>query len=82
MGEVNPESLIEGLIYGFLREDDADSILFPASYPIIGGQPISFLLPGGTGNCSFGDDTELHDGFFGWWFYFNFTAEYVPWTGL
>lgn len=77
-----PDRLIEGLIVGFLRQDDADSILIPASYPVIGGQPISILLPGGTGNCSGGDDTDFHDSSNGWWFYINFTAENVPWTGL
>lgn len=77
-----PDDLIEGLIVGFLRQDDADNILIPASYPIIGGQPISILLPGGAGNCSGGDDTDSHDSSNGWWFYLNFTAENVSWTGL
>jgi len=77
-----PDSLIEGLIVGFLKEDDADSILIPVSYPVIGGQPISLLLPGGTGNCAAHTDMDFYDGSDGWWFYINFTAENVPWTGL
>jgi len=77
-----PDNLIEGLIVGFLREADANAILLPASYPIVGGEPISLLLPGGAGNCSVGDDKDMHGGYSGWWFFLNFTAENVPWTGL
>jgi len=77
-----PDDLTKGLIVGFLREVDANAILLPASYPIVGGQPISVLLPGGAGNCSGGDDKDDHGGYSGWWFFLNFTAENVPWTGL
>jgi hypothetical protein len=70
------------LIVGFLREEDADKINLPASYPIVGGEPISLLLPGGAGNCSVRDDKDDHGGYSGWWFFLNFTAENVPWTGL
>ena len=77
-----PDNLTEGLIYGFLREEDADTILIPADIPILGGQPLSILFPGGSGNCAAGDDRDMHEGFNGWWFYVNFTAENVPWTGL
>ncbi len=77
-----PDNLTEGLIYGFLREEDADALLIPADIPILGGLPLSVLFPGGTGNCAPGDDTDMHEGFNGWWFYVNFTAENVPWTGL
>ena len=77
-----PDDLTQGLIVGFLREVDASAILLPASYPIVGGEPISLLLPGGIGNCSGDDDTDMHDGYSGWWFFLNFTAENVPWTGL
>ena len=77
-----PDELKKGLILGFLREEDADAISLPAGYPIVGGQPVSILFPGGTGNCDSGDDTEMHGGYNGWWFYLNFTAENVTWTGL
>ena len=77
-----PDDLTEGLIVGFLREVDADAIFLPASYPIVGGQPISVLLPGGTGNCFGGDDKDMNGVYTGWWFFLNFTAENVPWTGL
>jgi len=77
-----PDDLSEGLIVGFLREVDANAILLPASYPIVGGQPISVLFPGGAGNCSGGNDKDTHGVYTGWWFYLNFTAENVTWTGL
>jgi hypothetical protein len=77
-----PDSFTKGLIRGFLREDVADSILLPASYPVLGGTPISKYLPGGTGCCSAKPDKDEHLGQPGWWFYLNFTAENVPWTGL
>jgi hypothetical protein len=67
---------------GFLREDVANAILIPASYPVIGGTPISKYLPGGTGGCAGHSDKDEHLGQPGWWFYLNFTAENVPWTGL
>jgi hypothetical protein len=75
-----PDSFTKGLIMGFLREDVANSILIPASYPVIGGTPISKYLPGGTGNCA--GHSDMDEGNTGWWFYLNFTAENVPWTGL
>jgi len=70
----------DGLLLGFLRESDADQILLPADLPLVGGQPFSVLLPGGTGNCAAGDDRDLLDGVPGWWFYFAFPARRVPFT--
>ncbi len=70
-----------GLIRGFLRESDAASVLLPAELPIVGGQPITVLLPGGQGSCAAGDDRDLFEGVSGWWFYLAYTAEPVPWTG-
>lgn len=70
--------LMTGLIRGFLRESDADQILLPPEIPVVGGQPLSLLLPGGSGNCALGDDLDLHKGETGWWFYLNATAQSVP----
>lgn len=56
-------------------------ILLPADLPVVGGQPLSILLPGGTGNCAGHDDCDLFEGVTGWWFYFEYVAEPVPWTG-
>ncbi|MEM8962845.1 MAG: hypothetical protein AAGD38_15275 [Acidobacteriota bacterium] len=67
--------LTGGLVRGFISESDADQILLPEDLPLVGGQSISLLLPGGTGNCSAGDDRDMHNGEMGWWFYFAFEAE-------
>jgi hypothetical protein len=76
-------SMSNGLLRGFLSEADADSILLPASIQVVGGQPLSVLLRGGTNNCSPGSDKDVGpDGAtIGWWFYFNFPANQVTWTG-
>lgn len=77
-----PTELRDGLWMGFLRESDADAILLPPAIPIVGGQPISILFPGGTGNCAAHDDRDAGPGGeSGWWLYFNFTAAPVSFTG-
>jgi hypothetical protein len=70
-----------GLMRGFLSEADAATVILPASLPIVGGQPITVLLPGGSGNCSTHDDRDSLNSVTGWWFYFNFPATAVSWTG-
>ncbi len=77
LGTPVPTQLESGLIRGFISEADADALLLPDELPIVGGQPLSLLLPGGTNNCAEGDDRDLHNGVLGWWFYFNYTAERV-----
>lgn len=81
LGGPPPASLESGLLLGFLTEAAANSILLPADLPIVGGQPVSILLPGGAGNCAAGDDRDVHLGQSGWWFYFDFRAEPVPFVG-
>ncbi len=81
-GEPVATSLESGLIRGFLSEADADALLLPAELPLVGGQPLSVLLPGGNGNCAEGDDRDLHKGVMGWWFYFNFRADRSRFLGL
>jgi hypothetical protein len=81
LGGPPPASLESGLLLGFLTEAAANSILLPADLPIVGGQPISVLLPGGAGNCAPGDDRDLHQGQSGWWFYFDLRAEPAPFVG-
>ncbi len=76
-----PTALDSGLIRGFLSETDADALLLPADLPVVGGQPLSVLLPGGTGSCATGDDRDMNDGVSGWWFYFDFEAARVPYIG-
>lgn len=76
-----PSGFAQGLLRGFLREVDADTILLPPELPIVGGEPLSILLRGGTGNCAPGDDRDLFEGDSGWWFYFAWTADVVLYTG-
>ena len=66
-----------GLIRGFLTETAADALLLPPDLPVVGGQPFSVLLPGGTGSCATGDDRDTHLGESGWWFYLNFKASRI-----
>jgi hypothetical protein len=79
----NPATnLTNGLIVGFLAESIADAILLPASVPFLGGQPLSTVLPGSPLNCAIHDDREMGPGGqLGWYFYLNFTAHHVNWTG-
>ncbi len=71
----------DGLMRGFLSEEDADNLLLPPELPVVGGQPLSSLLPGGTGSCAAGDDRDVHQGTVGWWFYLNDTADRVEYLG-
>lgn len=75
--------ILSGLGYGFLSQAAANTIIIPASIAVVGGQPLSSLLPGGAGNCSTGDDRDLGpDGTtLGWWIYFNYSATQVPYLG-
>jgi cysteine-rich repeat protein len=70
--------LTTGLLQGFLSESTADLIQVPV--PLLGNQPLSSLLPGGTGSCDATAAKDTVDGVTGWWFYLNFTASPVPWT--
>lgn len=70
-----------GLMRGFLSETEAVTVLLPATLPIVGGEPITVLLPGGAGNCAGHDDRDSLNGVMGWWFYLNFPADSVLWTG-
>lgn len=75
-------SVTDGLIIGFLSETDADLIILPATLPIIGNSPLSSVLPGGIGSCAPTDDRDMGPGGeMGWYFYLNFTAHQVTWTG-
>jgi hypothetical protein len=74
--------LSDGLIVGFLSEQAANGILLPMDLPIVGGQALSTLLPGGQNSCATSDDTDIGpSGVRGWYFYLNFTAHQVTWTG-
>lgn len=74
----NPATnLANGLLSGFISETDANSTILPSVLPLIGGQPLSALLPGGNGNCAAFNDKDVNNGVMGWWFYLNFTAPAV-----
>ena len=78
----NPASaLADGLLRGFLREADANQVVI--SNPSLPGGSVTLasLLAGGTGNCSARNDKDLLRGEPGWWFYFNYTATPVNFTG-
>lgn len=75
------DGMVEGLIHGFLTEADGDSTILPEDLPVIGGMPISSLLPGGTMNCAKHDDKDMYMGTSGWWFYIEFKATRVKYTG-
>lgn len=71
-------SLASGLLRGFLSEEDAANIIVDFGS---GPTPFSTALPGGSGNCSTNhSDKDTVNGVVGWWFYFNFTANEVPYT--
>jgi cysteine-rich repeat protein len=74
-------SLANGLLMGFISEADANATIIPASFPLVGGQPLSQLLAGGSGACPSYSDKDVDNGVTGWWFYLNFPATAVTWTG-
>jgi hypothetical protein len=71
----DPATVLEsGLIRGFMSETAANNTLLPNSLPLVGGQPLSTVLPGGSGSCAGHDARDVHNAVTGWWFYFNFSA--------
>jgi hypothetical protein len=70
-----------GSLRGFLTERDADARRLPPELPVVGGEPISAMFPGGTSNCAKHDDRDLHDGDRGWWIYVDFTVEQIDYVG-
>ena len=79
-------SLTNGLLRGFISEADANATIIPSSFPLVGGQPLSSLLPGGdppgpnNTNCAAHSDVDTNNGVRGWWFYLNYPAARVPWS--
>jgi len=74
-------ALVSGLMRGFVSEAVANATLIPN--PLSPGQTFTLasLLPGGTGNCSPRNDKDTNRGVSGWWFYLNFTAAPVSYSG-
>ena len=75
------DGMVQGNIHGFVSEQVANTTLLPMDIPVLGGKPISELLPGGTKNCAKHDDRDMNGGTSGWWFYIEFEAARVPYTG-
>jgi hypothetical protein len=73
-GLTTDDQLAPMLLRGFLSEADADKVLIPPEIDLIGGQPLSALLPGGDGNCASHSDLDQFQGQSGWWFYFELSA--------
>jgi len=45
----NPaQTLLNGLLMGFISEADANATILPATLPLIGGKPLSIVLPAAT----------------------------------
>lgn len=80
-GAAPVDTLSSGLMRGFLSEAAADAILLPADLPVVGGQPLSILLPGGQGNCASHDARDTHNAESGWFFYLSYGAARVPYSG-
>lgn len=81
----NPATtLSNGLLMGFISEADANATIIPSSFPLVGGDPLSSLLPGGNGNCRNSvphSDKDVNNAVMGWWFYLNFPAVRRPFSG-
>jgi hypothetical protein len=74
-------ALGNGLLRGFLRESDANQIVISDPALPGGSLTLASLLAGGSGSCSSRNDRDIHAGVSGWWFYFNFQATAVTYTG-
>lgn len=82
----NPISIINGVLSGFISETSAKTTTFPASVPILGGQPLYKALADAkrTGSsCASHSDRDVGkgpNGEDGYWFYINVTAQKVTWS--
>ncbi len=72
-----PTGILNGFAYGFITEEDADAQVIDPRTPLVAGQTLSATLSGSE-DCDHRDEL---DGVTGWWVYFPFTAEEVPWKG-
>jgi hypothetical protein len=74
-------SIINGITMGFISEANAEAITIQLGST--GSTTLAALLAGGSGGCAMSDDRDLGpDGVtLGWWFYYNWTAQKVTYTG-
>jgi len=83
-GGVPPNTLVSGVLSGFLSEADARAAILPASLPLVGGDTLfQHLAAGGVSgsSCTSRDDRDTHMGVTGFWVYLNFTATQATWIG-
>lgn len=73
--------IVSGLSKGFISETIAQQIIIDLGTGST--TTLAALLPGGPGNCNGIDDRDTGpDGVtVGWWFYYNWTAQKVTYTG-
>jgi len=64
--------MTNGVLRGFLTEEDAMNTILPEDIDVVGGRPISDLL------CKDGEKDDL-DGTSGWWMYVRFTMNAGTW---
>ena len=81
-GDTAPGQLVTGLLEGFLTETDAEAlnVQSTANGDLV-DLTLANLLKGGNGACGAEDDRDTLDSESGWWFYVDFTAEAVTYTG-
>ncbi|MBX3276034.1 MAG: DUF4215 domain-containing protein [Sandaracinaceae bacterium] len=88
VGGAMPPRIVNGVIRGFLSEEQARMITFDEGIPLVGGDSLyQHLAAGGEAGSACDeiatfttDDRDMHDGVRGFWFYMNFEAERVDWT--
>jgi cysteine-rich repeat protein len=88
-----PNRLVSGIVVGFLSEAAAVATTLPTSLPVVGGDPLYEHLQAGNRtvmgtadgcNVSGGaheDDADMNGSVSGFWFFLNFEAERITWTG-
>jgi hypothetical protein len=70
----DPATGLSGVIRGFVSQATADAALIPEDVAVVGGEPVSALLLDE-------DKDSGPNGGEGWYFYLDFDAELVPYTG-
>jgi hypothetical protein len=76
LDQAPPWEASNGLLMGFLSEEDAEAVIVPGLEV-----PLSQLLPCGSGNCAAHDDRDLLEGISGWWFYLAHSASEITYSG-
>ena len=66
--------VVNGIMRGFLTEEDGQNTTLPDDTPVVVGNPIADLV------CK-GEDMDDNNGTPGWWFYVTFTANSATWNG-